>query len=483
MTYHLAVDIGASSGRHILGHLENGRILLEEIYRFDNIQYQKNGHDCWNIETLWQHILAGLRACRDAGKIPATMGIDTWAVDFVLLDTNGQPVGDAVAYRDARTEGVRDRLEAEEILSFAAHYARTGIQYQPFNTAYQLAALKAEHPEQLQKADRLLMIPEYFNYLLTGKMVNEYTNATSTALVNAAHKTWDDTLIAALGLPRKIFGPLHMPGTCVGHFTPAVQQLAGFDCEVMLPATHDTASAFLAVPAQDDNAVYISSGTWSLLGVENRFPITNPESQAANFTNEGGYEYRFRYLKNIMGLWMIQSVRREWNGVAYVAGKQQRTAAQKQWSYAELEAAARACEEFAGRVDINDARFLSPTSMVDAVKAACAEAGGPVPHTVGEVMACIYHSLANCYAAAIRQLQSLTSQKYNAIHIVGGGSKDSYLNLLTAKAAHLPVFAGPTEGTALGNLMVQMIAAGEFADLATARAAIHTSFPITEVQP
>ena len=204
---------------------------------------------------------------------------------------------------------------------------------------------------------------------------------------------------------------------------------------------------------------------------------------AANFSNEGGYDYRFRYLKNIMGLWMIQSVRREWNGVAYVAGKQQRTAAQKQWSYAQLEAEARAWEDFAGRVDVNDVRFLSPASMVEEVKAACDETGGPVPQTVGEVMACIYHSLADCYAAAIRQLQALTGKAYTAIHIVGGGSKDGYLNALTAKAAGLPVFAGPTEGTALGNLLVQMIAAGEFSDLAAARAAIHTSFPITEVQP
>ena len=483
MTYHLAVDIGASSGRHILGHAENGRIVLEEVYRFDNAQVRRNGHDCWDTDALFTHILEGLRACRDAGKIPATMGIDTWAVDFVLLDKNGRAVGDAVAYRDARTEGVRDRLETDGTLRFADHYARAGIQYQPFNTAYQLAALKREHPEQLEAAAHLLMMPEYLNYLLTGRMVNEYTNATSTALVNARTKTWDDELVAALGLPRRIFGELHMPGGSVGHFTPAVREEAGFDCEVVLPATHDTASAFLAVPARDDHAVYLSSGTWSLLGVENREPITTPESMAANFTNEGGYEYRFRYLKNIMGLWMIQSVRRELNGVAYVAGKEARTAAEKQWSYAELETEARACENFAGRVDANDERFLAPASMIGAVRAACEDRGCPVPQTVGEIMACIYHSLADCYAAAIRELAALTGNRYTAIHIVGGGSKDGYLNELTAKAAGLPVYAGPAEGTALGNLMVQMIRAGEFAGLAEARAAVRNSFEIREVQP
>lgn len=483
MTYHLAVDIGASSGRHILGHAENGRIVLEEVYRFDNTQVRKNGHDCWDTDALFAHILEGLRACRIAGKIPATMGIDTWAVDFVLVDGNGRPVSDAVAYRDARTEGVRDALEASGTLSFAAHYAVAGIQYQPFNTAYQLAALQKEHPEQLDAAAHLLMMPEYLNFLLTGEMVNEYTNATSTALVNARSKTWDDGLIAALGLPRSIFGELHMPGTAVGRFTPAVREAVGFDCDVVLPATHDTASAFLAVPARDDHAVYLSSGTWSLLGVENREPITTPESMAANFTNEGGYEYRFRYLKNIMGLWMIQSVRRELNGVAYVAGKETRTASEKQWSYADLEAEARACESFAGRVDANDDRFLAPAGMVEEVKAACADRGCPVPQTVGEVMACIYHSLADCYADAIRELQSLTGNVYTAIHIVGGGSKDGYLNELTAKAASLPVYAGPAEGTALGNLMVQMIRAGDFADLAEARAAVRNSFDIKEVQP
>lgn len=483
MQYHLAVDIGASSGRHILGHVEDGCIVLEEVYRFDNVQKTSGGHDCWDTQLLWTSILEGLRACKSAGKIPTTMGIDTWAVDFVLVDGAGAMIGDAVAYRDARTEGVRDALEANGTLSFADHYARAGIQYQPFNTAYQLAALKQEHPEQLEQAARMLMIPEYFHYLLTGNMVAEYTNATSTALVNAKAKTWDDELIAALGLPRRIFGELHMPGTSVGHFTPEIQAAVGFDCEVVLPATHDTASAFLAVPARDDSSVTLSSGTWSLLGVENPAPILTDESREANFTNEGGYEYRFRYLKNIMGLWMIQSVRRELNGVAYIAGKQQRTAAEKQWSYGELETEARKCEAFTGRVDANDPRFLAPESMIGEIKAACADSSSPVPETVGEVMACIYNSLAGCYAEAVAQLARITGRQFTAVCIVGGGSKDGYLNALTAKATGLPVSAGPTEGTALGNLIVQFIRAGEFDSLAAARAAIRKSFPIREFQP
>lgn len=481
MRYHLAIDIGASSGRHILGHVENGRMVLEEIYRFDNLQMRKNGHDCWNMEHLWQSILEGLRACKAAGKTPDTLGIDTWAVDFVLMDADGRPVGDAVAYRDKRTQGAAE--QAERALPFPQLYARTGIQRQAFNTAYQLTALRQEHPEQLAAASRLLMIPEYFNYLLTGKMMNEYTNATSTALVNARTRTWDDTVIAALGLPRRLFGPLHLPGGHVGRFTEAVKEKVRFDCEVFLPATHDTASAFLAVPARDENAVYLSSGTWSLLGVENEAPITTEDSMLANFTNEGGYLYCYRYLKNIMGLWMIQSIRRELNGISYVEGSGCPAAAQRQWSYSDLEAEARGCAEFASRVDVNDSGFLAPESMIDAVKRFCTQTGQTVPQTVGELMQCVYASLAAGYANAIRALSALTGKAYTSINIVGGGSRDGYLNELTARTTGLPVFAGPTEGTALGNLMAQFIASGEFDTLQAARASIRKSFDIKEVTP
>ena len=479
--YHLAIDIGASSGRHILGHVEQGRIVLEEVYRFENRQQRRHGHDCWDLEALWGHLLAGLRACKAAGKLPATVGIDTWAVDFVLLDEAGRLLGDAVAYRDARTAGLREALEPA--LPFARHYARTGIQYQPFNTAYQLAALRREAPEQLDAAAHFLMIPEYFNYLLTGRIKNEYTNATSTALVNAESRSWDDEIIAALGLPRGMFGPLHLPGEEVGRFTPGVRAAVGFDCTVVLPATHDTGSAFLAVPALDSNAVTLSSGTWSLLGVENEAPITTPESRAQNFTNEGGYQYRFRYLKNIMGLWMIQSIRRELNGEAYVAGKAPVVPAGGTYSYAQLEAEARAQASFPSRVDVDAPRFLAPESMIAEVQAACAEGGFPVPQSVGELMACVYHSLAGCYQKAVADLSRLTGKTYTSINIVGGGSKDEYLNELTAKATGTTVYAGPAEGTALGNLMVQFIGAGEFAGLQAARAAIRSSFLIKEVKP
>lgn len=481
MRYYLAIDIGASSGRHILGHVEDGKLILEEVYRFDNKQVRKDGHDCWDMDNLWNGIVGGLKACKEMGKIPHTVGIDTWAVDYVLLDENDAIIGDAVAYRDSRTEGMKELVNT--IIPADKLYARAGIQYQPFNTIYQLTALKQEHPEQLDKAKWMLMIPEYFNFKLTGVKRNEYTNASSTNLLNAAEKTWDMEVISALGLPTEIFHELAMPGTVLSGLLPEIQAEVGYDTTVILPATHDTGSAFLAVPARDDNAVYLSSGTWSLLGVENEVPITTPESQAQNFTNEGGAWYRFRYLKNIMGLWMIQSIRRELNGVAYVQGKESRTVAAKQWSFPDLIAEAKKCEDFTGIVDVNRDCFLAPQSMIQAIKDECAATNQPVPETVGEIMQCVYTSLSLCYRDAIKSLQKLTGKTYTSVNIVGGGCQDGYLNQRTAQATGLPVFAGPIEGTAIGNLIVQMIAGGDLSNLQAARDAIRASFEIKEVTP
>ena len=363
-------------------------------------------------------------------------------------------------------------LEKEYGLTFADHYARTGIQYQPFNTVYQLMALKKEHPEQLAAAKTFLMVPDYLNYLLCGVPANEYTNASTTALVGADSRDWDDALIEKLGLPRGIFQPIKTAGTVLGHLTPEIQKAVGFDAEVILPATHDTGSAFLAVPARDEYAAYLSSGTWSLLGVENAAAITGPDSCAANFTNEGGYEYRYRYLKNIMGLWMIQSVRRE-------LGEKTGTRP----SFPELIAAAKEAADFPSCVDPDDNRFLAPASMIEEVRAACADTHQPVPAATGEVMQCVYNSLTQDYRRAVETLQTLTGKTYTSLNIVGGGSQDGYLNQQTANATGLTVFAGPTEGTALGNLMVQFIHSGDFADLAEARAAIRRSFAIKEYQP
>ena len=481
MKYYLAIDIGASSGRHILGHVENGRMVLEEIYRFDNLQVHRNGHDCWDMENLWNGIIGGLKACGELGKIPATVGIDTWGVDYVLLDENDKVLGDAVAYRDSRNEGMDNVVS--KYISAEALYARTGIQKQPFNTIYQLMAQKLEAPEQVAAAKRLLMIPEYLNFLLTGVKKSEYTIASTSSLLDANKKDWDKELIEMLGLPVEIFGELCMPGESVGRLLPEIQAQVGFNTMVILPATHDTGSAFLAVPAKDDNAVYLSSGTWSLLGVENEVAITTPESHAANFTNEGGAWYRYRYLSNIMGLWMIQSVRRELNGVSYVVGKEQRQATGKKWSFPDLIAEAEKEEGFSSMVDVNASCFLAPESMIQAIKDECARTGQAVPETVGQIMQCVYTSLSVCYRDAIKALQGLTGKKYTSINIVGGGCQDGYLNRRTAQATGLTVFAGPVEGTAIGNLLVQMIAGGDLSDLAAARSAIRRSFEIKEVLP
>lgn len=472
--YYLAVDIGASSGRHIAGSVKEGTIRLEETYRFENGLTEIDGHRCWNIDSLADHVVEGIRETVNRGIVPRTMGIDTWAVDFVLLDENDQRIGDAVSYRDARTDGICEDLEKSGILTFAETYRHTGIQYQKFNTIYQLAALQKEHPGYLEKARTFLMIPDYLNFILTGVKTNEYTNATTTGLVNAETGDWDEELIARLGLPRRIFQKISMPGTVLGKFRPEIAEKAGADITVILPATHDTGSAFLSVPAKDDRAVFLSSGTWSLLGCENQKAITTDESRKENFTNEGGYERRFRYLRNIMGLWMIQNVRKE-------AGKMNPEG--RRPSFPELTEAAKAFSSIRTVVDADDPRFLAPDSMIREVERACEDIGEPIPDEIGAVMQVIYNSLADDYRRTAAALSGLTGKAYTGINIVGGGSQDNYLNQLTADTTGLPVYAGPTEGTALGNLIVQFLHAGLFADLQEARNAVRDSFPIRIFEP
>lgn len=396
------------------------------------------------------------------------MGIDTWAVDFVLLDKENKMLGDAVGYRDSRTAGMDEKVY--EIIPEEKLYERTGIQKQIFNTIYQLMAVKSNNPEILEHAETMLMIPEYFNYLLTGEKASEYTNATTTQLVSPETKDWDYELIEMLGYPKQIFQKIKKPGTVLGNLTKEIQKEVGFDCEVVLPATHDTGSAVMAVPTNEDNTIYISSGTWSLMGTELKKADCSPESRLHNFTNEGGYEYRFRYLKNIMGLWMIQSVKKELaaQGVEY--------------SFAKLceEASAERIESL---VDCNDARFLAPQSMIAEVKAYCSEHGQEVPETPAQIAAVIYNSLAFCYGETVRELEEITGASYRQIHIVGGGANADYLNRLTARYTGRTVYAGPTEATAIGNLSAQMLHAGCYADLQEARNGIFHSFEIKEYQP
>ncbi len=458
--YYLAVDIGASSGRHMLAHLEDGKIVLEEIYRFSNEMIDRKGYKVWNVRRLFQEILSGMKKCAELGKIPYSMGIDTWAVDYVLLDENDRRIGETVAYRDKRTYGMDE--EVYKLITEEQLYLRTGIQKQIFNTIYQLMALKKTEPGQLEQAETFLMVPDYFNFLLTGRKVQEYTNATTTQLVNPATKDWDDELIEKLGIKRNIFQEIKMAGCEVGALEQEIQKQVGFNCKVILPPTHDTASAVVAVPSRKEETLYISSGTWSLMGTERLQAVCSKESMLHNFTNEGGYGYRYRFLKNIMGLWMIQSVRKE---------------LVPDMSFAEICELAEK-EKITSLVDVNDERFLAPESMVEEVRSACWETLQQVPKTIGEIAAVIYNSLANCYAMAAKEIEIITGQKYQELHIVGGGANADFLNKLTAKYTGKTVLAGPTEATALGNISVQMITAGEFADLKEARECIYHSFEI-----
>ncbi len=463
--YYLAIDIGASSGRHILAHLEENRMVLEEVHRFPNGMVEKDGEHVWDVDELFRQIKLGLKKCAQLGKIPVSVGVDTWGVDFVLLDGDGARIGNAVAYRDGRTRGMDE--EVYKIIPEDELYARTGIQKAIFNTIYQLMALKVKKPEHLEKAHTMLLMPDYFHYMLSDVAATEYTEATTGQLVSPETKDWDMELIERLGYPKRIFQRMVTPGTVLGELTAEVQAEVGFNCKVVEPATHDTGSAVIAVPTDSDDALYISSGTWSLMGTELMEANCSPESKANNLTNEGGYGYRFRYLKNIMGLWMIQSVKKEIGG---------------NLGFGEICEMASKCS-IPSIVDCNDDRFLAPANMTEEVQAACRESGQQVPEGLAQVASVIYNSLARCYAETIRQIEGITGRKYDKIHIVGGGSNAEYLNRLTAAATGIPVYAGPTEATAIGNIAAQMMATGELADLKAARACVFRSFSITTYQP
>jgi len=448
--YYLAIDIGASSGRHILGSIVSGKLVLEEVHRFKNGMVNKNGNLCWDTEALFEEILTGLTKCKSLGKIPQSVGIDTWGVDFVLLDENNSPLGNAVAYRDNRTDGMDTALN--KYISEAELYTKTGIAKHLFNTVYQFLALKKHDPKLLSRAKSFLLMPEYFNFLLSGIKKHEYTNATTTSMVNAYSKNWDFNLIKKIGLTTEIFGEIAEPGTKLGELLPHVQERVGFNCDVILPCTHDTASAVVSAPV-DDSAIYLSSGTWSLMGTELLSPICTEESRRVGITNEGGYGYRYRFLKNIMGLWIIQNIKSELD----------------KYSFTQLCEEAAKHQNFPSRIDVNDNAFMAPASMIDAIKTACANTGQLIPENVGELTFCVYQSLADSYAQTVNELETLTGKKFNKICIIGGGSQNTFLNELTAKTCEKTVTAGPAEATAAGNILVQMISAGQLPGVNEAR--------------
>ena len=456
----LAVDIGASSGRIILGNLNDGKLNLEEIHRFDNGIIEKSGHYCWDIDSLFNAIKVGIKKCYNRGIKPVSIGIDTWAVDFVLLDENDELLTDAVAYRDPRTDGIME--EVTQLFLKERLYLETGIQFQKFNTIYQLYALKKQNPEVLKKAKTFLMIPDYLHYLLTGKKANEYTNATSTQLINAFTKKWDKEIISKIGLNIDMFQEIMMPKQTLGNLREELVSEFGFDMEVILPATHDTGSAVLSVPELEDT-IYISSGTWSLIGVENHFPICVTKALDYNFTNEGGMDYQFRFLKNIMGLWMIQEVRRTYNN---------------RYSFAQLVDMSRDFPHFMSTVNVDDPRFLKPDSMIEEIQNYCLETNQIVPENPGEIAKCVFDSLANSYKKAISEIEDIFEKEFSKINVIGGGCQNELLNQLIADITKKVVYAGPVEATAIGNLVAQLIALEEIEDINSARNIIKHSFEV-----
>lgn len=452
-TYYLAVDIGASSGRHILSHIENGKLVLEEIYRFENNLVADETGLVWDIDSLFAEVLCGIKKCKEIGKIPKSIAIDTWGVDYVLLDENKNEIKPCFCYRDSRTSAVID--EVESLVSPTELYAKTGIQKQNFNTIYQLYADKKNN--RLKNAKYFLMMPEYLSFKLTGVCKNEYTNATTTGLVNANAKTWDADIIYALGLTEVPFLPLSLPSSHVGFLSEDIQKAIGFNCAVLFAPSHDTASAVCACPMAD-NDLYISSGTWSLIGTEITEPILNDNARQLNFTNEGGIYYRFRFLKNYMGMWLFQNIRRNLN---------------KSMTYDEMMNLAKNCGEYK-YFDVNDNTLVAPKNMIDAIGKLIGS------DDLGFILNSAYHSLAKSYSEAVTEIEAVTGKRFNAIHIVGGGCQDKYLNALTRDYTGKSVTAGPIEATATGNIVSQIMRDKKIS-LAAARDLIKKSFDIKEI--
>lgn len=431
MNCYLAIDIGASSGRHIIGREENGEIKTEEVYRFKNGVESKDGSLVWNVERIFQEVVNGLKAAKAKGYTPVSIGIDTWAVDYALLDKEDELTGDIFAYRDGRTQKVIDGVH--RIICFDELYKRTGIQFQPFNTIYQIYADKLSG--KIEKAESMLMLPDYLNFLLTGVKKQEYTNATSTGLVNAETHDWDGDILDLLGISRNLFKELSPPQTVVGKLKKEIAEEIGYNAEVVLPATHDTASAVEGIP-MTGSSPYISSGTWSLLGIKVPQAITDQNSRKANYSNEGGIGY-YRYQKNIMGMWIVNRLRDE-------------LCPDKPFSEIVREAEESNFNEY---VDVNGKEFLAPESM----RAAFDNALKSKPQKIGDYFRCAYLSLAQSYKQALDELKFNTGLNFDKLYIVGGGAKNGFLNRLTEEICKLKVIALPIEASAIGNINQQIL--------------------------
>ena len=459
---YLAFDLGASSGRAVLGRFDGRRLELEEIHRFENGPVRILDRLHWNPVDLFAHLKASLAACAARNVKLDGVGIDTWGVDFGLLSRSGELLGLPYHYRDRRTRGMLD--EAFKRVPRSEIYAATGIQFMELNTAYQLLAASIETPEIFSVADKLLFMPDLLNYWLTGRAQSEYTIASTSQLFRADGTGWAVDLIEKLGLPTHIFQDVISPATKIGPLLPSIAEDTGHrGVNVIAPACHDTGSAVAAVPAQGDNWAYISSGTWSLIGVELEEPICNEAALAANFTNEGGVNDTIRFLKNVSGLWLVQESRRTW------------AAAGEEHTFAELTALAAAAPPQRAFINPDDPRFAEPCDMPQRIRDYCAETGQPVPADKGQLIRCILESLALTYATNLETLETLTGRRVDTLHIVGGGCQNKLLCQLTANTTGKPVIAGPAEATAAGNVMIQALANGRVGSLEEVREVIAAS--------
>lgn len=465
----LAIDLGASSGRAILGNIENNRLELKEINRFANPIVEINGRLYWDLLHLYSEIIKSLQHVKSEGIELISLGIDTWGVDFVCFGNDGEPLRMPYSYRDTHTFGAPERffkkMPKEEV------YNKTGIQIMNFNTLFQLATQLEENTSTYPVIDKILFMPDALSYLLTGKMVTEYTIASTSQMINPYMRNFDDSLLEAVNLKQENFAPIVFSGAEIGKLSNSVKELTGLgDISVIAVAGHDTGSAVLAAPAENENFAYLSSGTWSLMGIESAEPVINEETYALNFTNEGGADGSVRLLKNICGMWLIEQCKKEWEKDGAV-------------SYNEIVKAAQEATPFQSFINPDSPCFASPLSMTHSIKEYCRQTGQYVPESMGEIARCIYESLAFRYKQVLTNLQKLADFPIETLHIIGGGAQNKMLNGFTANAIGKTVYAGPSEATAIGNLLMQSKAAGLVSDKKEMRQIIRNSVELEVFSP
>ena len=464
-----AVDLGATSGRTIIGTLDGETIRLEELTRFDNHLIQTGGHFYWDIYALYNEMIKGLRTAAQRHINICSIGIDTWGVDFVCVGKDGHLLRNPLAYRDPHTMGIMEEYFAEAMEKKKV-YDITGIQLMNFNSLFQLYAMRKNHNTALEQADKVLFVPDALSYMLTGKMVCEYTITSTSQMLDPRTKQLDDALLGSVGLTKKHFAEMVLPATIIGELTTEVQEMTGLGAiPVVAVAGHDTGSAVAAVPAKDEHFAYLSSGTWSLMGIEPRDAIINEESYSCNFTNEGGIEGTTRFLKNICGMWLYERCRKEWTDAPA--------------SHTELQAEAMKQPAFVSLINPDNPSFANPSSMVKAIQDYCRDTKQPVPEGYAAICRCIFDSLALRYRQVFGYLKSMAPFPIEVLHIIGGGSLNNYLNQFTADSIGIEVLAGPQEGTALGNIMLQAKAQGEVSDIWEMRRIIANSLELKRFEP